>query len=153
MRAGVADGGGWAWVLVAGSAATSLLTLYVVAKVWNLAFWRAAPPGQAAAGTVLEAGDDSDDDSDPGPDGVFGTGDEGIGTTPPPAGQASAATLHGRAVTTTSRLPHPMVAATAATIAIGLAFTVFADPLTTYTDRTAAELLQRAPYIQEVLGR
>ncbi len=32
MRAGVADGGGWAWVLVAGSAATSLLTLYVVAR-------------------------------------------------------------------------------------------------------------------------
>lgn len=46
-----------------------------------------------------------------------------------------------------------MVAATAATIAIGLAFTVFADPLTAFTDRTAAELLQRTPYIQEVLGR
>ncbi|MCF2436435.1 hypothetical protein LV779_27435 [Streptomyces thinghirensis] len=36
MRAGVDNGGGWAWALVAGSAATSLLTLYVMAKVWNL---------------------------------------------------------------------------------------------------------------------
>lgn len=151
MRAGVADGGGWAWLLVAGSAATSLLTLYVVAKVWNLAFWRAAPPGQAATGTVLESGDDSDDDADAGPDRIRGTGDEGITPAHRPAGQAVAATL--RAVTTTSRLPRTMVAATAATIAIGLAFTVFADPLTAYTDRTAAELLQRTPYVQEVLGR
>lgn len=44
MRAGVADGGVWAWILVIGSAVASLLTLYVMAKVWNLAFWRAAPP-------------------------------------------------------------------------------------------------------------
>lgn len=46
MRAGVADGSVWAWILVIGSTATSLLTLYVMAKVWNLAFWRAAPPGR-----------------------------------------------------------------------------------------------------------
>ncbi|WP_030734897.1 Na+/H+ antiporter subunit D [Streptomyces griseus] len=153
MRAGVADGSAWAWVLVAGSAATSLLTLYVVAKVWNLAFWRAAPPGQAATGTVLESGDDSDDDSDAGPDDIPGTGDEGIAPARRPEGRAVAATLHERAVTTTSRLPHPMVAATAATILFALAFTVFAAPLTAYTDRAAAELIQRTPYILEVLGR
>lgn len=46
MRAGVADGSVWAWLLVTGSAVTSLFTLYVMAKVWNLAFWRAAPPGR-----------------------------------------------------------------------------------------------------------
>ncbi|MCD9901554.1 Na+/H+ antiporter subunit D [Streptomyces sp. MT29] len=153
MRAGVADGSTWAWILVTGSVLTSLLTLYVTAKVWNLAFWRAAPPGQAEAGTVLESGDDSDDDTDEGPDGVPGTGDEGIEPVHRPAGQAVAATLHGRAVTTTSRLPRPMMAATAATIALALSFTVFAGPLTAFTDRSAVELLKRTPYIEEVLGK
>ncbi|MER6194676.1 Na+/H+ antiporter subunit D [Streptomyces cyaneofuscatus] len=153
MRAGVADGSTWAWILVAGSVVTSLLTLYVTAKVWNLAFWRAAPPGQAEAGTVLESGDDSDDDTDEGPDGVPGTGDEGIEPVHRPGGQAVAATLHGRAVTTTSRLPRPMMAATAATIALALSFTVFAGPLTAFTDRSAVELLKRTPYIEEVLGK
>jgi len=153
MRAGVADGSTWAWILVTGSVLTSLLTLYVTAKVWNLAFWRAAPPGQPEAGTVLESGDDSDDDTDEGPDGVPGTGDEGIEPVHRPAGQAVAATLHGRAVTTTSRLPRPMMAATAATIALALSFTVFAGPLTAFTDRSAVELLKRTPYIEEVLGK
>ncbi|MFD6799281.1 Na+/H+ antiporter subunit D [Streptomyces cyaneofuscatus] len=153
MRAGVADGSTWAWILVAGSVVTSLLTLYVTAKVWNLAFWRAAPPGQAEAGTVLESGDDSDDDTDEGPDGVPGTGDEGIEPVHRPGGQAVAAMLHGRAVTTTSRLPRPMMAATAATIALALSFTVFAGPLTAFTDRSAVELLKRTPYIEEVLGK
>ncbi|MEU6628717.1 Na+/H+ antiporter subunit D [Streptomyces parvus] len=153
MRAGVADGSAWAWILVAGSVVTSLLTLYVTAKVWNLAFWRAAPPGQAESGTVLESGDDSDDDTDEGPDGVPGTGDEGIAVLDRPAEGASTATLQARAVTTTSRLPRPMMAATAATVALALSFTVFAGPLTAFTDRSAVELLERTPYIEEVLGR
>ncbi|MGW2278185.1 Na+/H+ antiporter subunit D [Streptomyces sp. NPDC001770] len=154
MRAGVADGSVWAWLLVAGSTATSLLTLYVMAKVWNLAFWRDAPPGQALDGTVLEAdSDEDDDDTDVGPDRMPGTGDEPVSQRPGPAGRAFAATLHGRAITTTTRLPRTMVAATAAGVAISLSFTVFAGPLTTYTDRAAAELLRRTPYIEEVLGR
>ncbi|WP_335939246.1 Na+/H+ antiporter subunit D [Streptomyces sp. PTD5-9] len=154
MRAGVEEGGGWAWLLVAGSAATSLLTLYVMAKVWNLAFWRTAPPGQAAYGTVLESDSDEDDsDMDSGPDHIRGSGDESVPHRHEPAGRAVAATLHGRAVTTTTRLPRPMTAATAAAVAFGLAFTVFAGPLTSYTDRAAAELLARAPYTEAVLGR
>ncbi|ARF75891.1 Na+/H+ antiporter subunit D [Kitasatospora albolonga] len=153
MRAGVADGSTWAWVLVAGSVVTSLLTLYVVAKVWNLAFWRAAPPGQAETGTVLESGDDSDDDIDEGPDGLPGTGDERVAPAPATAGGPVAAKLREKAVTTTSRLPWPMTAATAATVVLALAFTVFAGPLAAYTDRSAVELLERTPYIEEVLGR
>ncbi|MFI9626368.1 Na+/H+ antiporter subunit D [Streptomyces sp. NPDC052042] len=154
MRAGVADGGAWAWLLVAGSAVTSLLTLYVVAKVWNLAFWRTAPPGQAATGTVLESDSEEDDtDVDPGPDHIPGSGDESVRHRHEPAGRAVAATLHGRAVTTTTRLPRRMTTATAAAVALGLAFTVFAGPLTSYTDRAAAELLARSPYTEAVLGR
>ena len=40
LQAGVAEGGPLAWVLVAGSVITSLLTLYAIGRVWNLAFWR-----------------------------------------------------------------------------------------------------------------
>jgi multicomponent Na+:H+ antiporter subunit D len=40
MQAGVADGSPLAWLLVAGSVVTSLLTLYAIGRVWNLAFWR-----------------------------------------------------------------------------------------------------------------
>ncbi|MFF9072067.1 Na+/H+ antiporter subunit D [Streptomyces sp. NPDC014735] len=154
MRAGVEDGGAWAWLLVVGSAVTSLLTLYVVAKVWNLAFWRAAPPGQAAYGTVLESGSDEGDiDIGPGPDHIPGSGDEPVPHRHEPAGRAVAATLHGHAVTTTTQLPRPMTAATAAAVALQLAFTVFAGPLTSYADRSAVELLGRSPYTEAVFGR
>jgi multicomponent Na+:H+ antiporter subunit D len=40
IQAGVDDGAVLSWLLVAGSALTSLLTLYALARVWNLAFWR-----------------------------------------------------------------------------------------------------------------
>jgi multicomponent Na+:H+ antiporter subunit D len=39
LQAGVAQGGVLAWALVAGSLLTSLLTLYAIGRVWNLAFW------------------------------------------------------------------------------------------------------------------
>jgi multicomponent Na+:H+ antiporter subunit D len=44
LQAGVDDGGGIAYALVAGGVLTSLLTLYAVARVWSLAFWRLPPP-------------------------------------------------------------------------------------------------------------
>lgn len=69
------------------------------------------------------------------------------------AGQVVAATLHGQSVTTTTRPPRAMTAATAGAVAFGLAFTVLAGPLAAYTDRSAAELIARTPYVEEVLGR
>nr|MDT0657070.1 Na+/H+ antiporter subunit D [Micromonospora sp. DSM 115978] len=99
LQAGVQEGGNLAWVLVAGGAVTSLLTLYATMKAWNLAFWRT--PKLAA------------------PDA--------------PAG-----------------LPALMVGPTAALVAFSVALTVAAGPLYTVSADAAANLWDRAPYIDAV---
>ncbi|HEX4817604.1 MAG TPA: Na+/H+ antiporter subunit D [Nonomuraea sp.] len=53
VQAGLAAGGPLAVTLVAGGLATSLLTLYAVAKTWGKAFWRV--PRQVRTGTVVES--------------------------------------------------------------------------------------------------
>ncbi|WP_019545706.1 Na+/H+ antiporter subunit D [Streptomyces sulphureus] len=63
LRAGVADGSVLAYVLVAGGTLTSLLTLYAMAKVWNLAFWRAAPAELYEVGAVLDS-EETDEETD-----------------------------------------------------------------------------------------
>ncbi len=40
LLAGAQVGGWQVWILIAGAVATSLLTLYAVMRVWNMAFWR-----------------------------------------------------------------------------------------------------------------
>lgn len=61
VSAGVQQGDLLAYVLIAGSLLTSLLTLYAVGRVWNLAFWRAPtcalPDGQPqpSSGLMLAA--------------------------------------------------------------------------------------------------
>ncbi|SNT60346.1 multicomponent Na+:H+ antiporter subunit D [Asanoa hainanensis] len=105
IEAGAAVGGGLRWALVAGALATSLLTLYAVARVWNLAFWRKPVTMRAAAGP-LDA----------------------------PA------------------LPRLMVGSTIALVVLGIALTGIAGPLFDLTGDAAADLLERAPYVDAVRG-
>ncbi|GAA3614143.1 Na+/H+ antiporter subunit D [Microlunatus ginsengisoli] len=60
LQAGVQFGTPLAYVLVAGGVATSLLTLYAMAKVWNRAFWRGGPEpdehGRVAEGSRMPVG-------------------------------------------------------------------------------------------------
>lgn len=79
LRAGVDDGGVLAYVLVAGGTATSLLTLYALAKAWNLAFWRAPTPEMCAVGTVLDTAE-TDSDTEDGDDDAPVTGGASAGT-------------------------------------------------------------------------
>lgn len=124
LEAGAHDGSALAWVLVAGSVVTSLLTLYAVARVWSKAFWRAradAPEGHLAAAlppTLVEDDTDVlyDDRDDPG------------------------------------RMPALMLAPTAALVVVGLALTVLAGPILGVADRAAADLLDRSVYVGAVLG-
>ncbi|MGV0696809.1 Na+/H+ antiporter subunit D [Mycobacterium novum] len=124
LQAGVRDGSVLAWCLVGGAVVTSLLTLFVLARVWTRAFWRLrsdAPEGELvrAAPPVLldDIGEVAFDDR----------ADVG-------------------------RMPIGMVVPTVGLIVLGLAFTVMAGPIFGYADRAAAEVLDRGEYISAVLA-
>jgi multicomponent Na+:H+ antiporter subunit D len=55
VEAGAARGGALAWLLVAGSLVTSLLTLYALMRFWSLAFWRTHAQPVHPAGPALPA--------------------------------------------------------------------------------------------------
>lgn len=124
LEAGGRDGSVLAWTLVAGSALTSLLTLYAVTRVWTMAFWRDridAPEGARAAATPVALLDDAGDID-------FADRDD------------------------VGRMPAGMLLPTMALIGVGLALTVAAGPIFAYSDRAAAEILDRNDYITAVLG-
>ncbi|OLO99950.1 Na+/H+ antiporter subunit D [Mycolicibacterium porcinum] len=124
LEAGAANGSVLAWILVTGSVVTSLLTLYVVARVWTKAFWRAradAPEGHLAAAAPSVLLDDIED--------IQFADRDSVG-----------------------RMPVGMLAPTGALIAVGLALTVAAGPIFSYSERAAAEVLDRGQYISAVLG-
>ncbi|MDT5092223.1 MAG: multicomponent Na+:H+ antiporter subunit [Mycobacterium sp.] len=126
LQAGADSGSVLAWILVGGGVVTSLLTLYVVARVYSKAFWRSradAPEGalSSAAPTVLL--EDADDD-------VAFIDRDDVG-----------------------RMPVGMLVPTMALIGVGLAITVLAGPFFSYADRAAADVLDRRQYISVVLER
>jgi len=127
LEAGAQSGSVLAWILVAGSVITSLLTLYVVARVWTKAFWRAradAPEGNlstTAPGALLDHPEDSADTEYVDRDDV-------------------------------GRMPVGMLVPTGALIVVGLSLTVLAGPIFAYSDRAADEVLDRGQYISAVLG-
>jgi multicomponent Na+:H+ antiporter subunit D len=124
LEAGAQDGSVLAWLLVGGSVVTSLLTLYVVSRVWTLAFWRTrtdAPEGDVAAASPSALLDDTAD-----------------------------ILLVDR--TDVGRMPVGMLVPTGALIAVGLTLTVLAGPIVAFSDRAAAEVLDRDRYISAVLG-
>jgi multicomponent Na+:H+ antiporter subunit D len=57
-----------------------------------------------------------------------------------------------RAGKSVTLLPRTMVGSTLGLVIFGVALTVFAGPLFRVADRSAVEMLDRAPYIQAVLG-
>ena len=180
LRAGIEDGGVLAYLLVAGGTLTSLLTLYALAKAWNLAFWRAATPEMCAVGTVLDTSEgnspeegEGDGDSDDSGNGNGGTEAPGPGGQSGPSGPRDdgavgnegdggavavrrprrkvTPTFGGQEITTSSTLPASMTGSTIALVLFGLAFTVAAGPLFGLTDRAAHEVMARTPYVEAVV--
>jgi len=116
-----------AWLLVGGSVVTSLLTLYVVMRVWSKAFWRArddAPEGELADSAPSALIDQTEYTDDV----LFAERDD------------------------VGRMPIGMLAPTMALIGVGLALTVAAGPIFGYSDRAADEVLDPAQYTSAVLG-
>ncbi len=124
LQAGSADGSVLAWMLVAGGTITSLLTLYVVARVWTKAFWRAradAPEGDLADNTPSALLDDASD--------ISLADREDVG-----------------------RMPAFMLMPTIGLVIVGLSLTVFAGRIVDISDRAAADLRDRSVYIDAVRG-
>jgi multicomponent Na+:H+ antiporter subunit D len=123
LEAGAQDGSVLAWLLVGGSVITSLLTLYVITRVWTKAFWRSredAPEGHLAAAAPAALLDDSEDIE----------------------------LVHRDDV---GRMPVGMLAPTGALIAVGLTLTVLAGPIFAYSERAADQILDREEYISAVV--
>ena len=127
LEAGSRDGSVLAWLLVGSSVVTSLLTLYVMARVWTLGFWR--PRVDAPEGALATAGPSALlDDTEAAADIAFTDRDD------------------------VGRMPVGMLAPTVAMIAVGLALTVFAGPIFGYAEQAATEVLDRSQYLTAVLG-
>lgn len=168
LSAGVQSGSVLAWLIVGGAVLTSLLTLYAMATVWVLAFWR--PRDQLPAPVDDTPDEESDDEpSDDraavpaylgagaprGDDPVFSGALLGRPTYGGrPAGEPRGAgtvgqTARGDAVAP-SPLPRVMTAATGTLVALGVALTVVAGPLYGIADRSGADLVARTPYLEAV---
>ncbi len=124
VQAGVDDASWLAWLVVAGAIATSLLTLYAIAKTWNRAFWR---PRSEAADLP---------DTDPGVS----------------RGTKSGVRWDTDLLPLDTRLPAGMVLPAAALVAVSCLLTVVAGPLYDVSAAAAAELRDRAVYVSAVLG-
>ncbi len=162
LQAGLDDGSWLALVLVAGGTLTSLLTLYAVAKTWALAFWR-SPEQAHEMGRLLSDPDGTSDDGQSAPAMVEHRGHVHVGAVAFGREDVSAARdVHDsesserdlqqllEAGTLPQRLPWLMTWPTAGLITVSLALTVLAGPLFGYTDRAAADLLSRTPYLTAV---
>jgi multicomponent Na+:H+ antiporter subunit D len=157
-EAGLRVGTPLAIAVVAAGILTSLLTLYAIAKSWNLAFWRT--PAQAhemaeqlsvaarSAGAAVRSR---------GPvhvgAGVFGAPDLDEAASIIDENDQTNKDFHQLLgeESLPSRLPRTMVGATAGLVAVSLGITVVAGPLFGYTDRTAHDILNRGVYISSVL--
>lgn len=113
-----------AWILVTGSVVTSLLTLYVMARIWTKGFWR--PRADAPEGEL----------ADQGPSALIDERDEGAFSDREDVG----------------RMPAMMVLPTFAMVVAGLVLTLWAGPIFDFTDSAATDVVHRGVYVEAVLG-
>ena len=124
LEAGAQDGSVLAWVLVGGGVRHQPADAVRVARVWTKAFWRARADAPEGAPRRRRRPAALLDDSE---DIAFIDRDD------------------------VGRMPVGMLLPTGALIAVGLALTVLAGPIFAYSERAAAEVLDRGQYISAVL--
>jgi multicomponent Na+:H+ antiporter subunit D len=163
LQAGLDLGSPLAITLVAGGVVTSLLTLYAVAKTWTIAFWRTPEQAHETAQALPIPGAEADAQH-PTVSMIRHRGHVHVGGTAYAAQDLEEARrvrdedapdrdLYQliRDDELPDRLPLSMTLPTAALVAFSLTFTLVAGPLFGYTDRTAADLERRTPYLEAVL--
>ena len=157
VEAGLRTGTALAYALVVASMVTSLLTLYAMAKAWNLAFWRTPAEAHETARALSD------------PEGteelvhhrdhvhvhgsIFEARDLEEARRVVDVEEAEVLDLHQllERDALPPRLPVTMVAVTGALIAFSLSLSLVAGPLFGYAHRAAADLLDRQTYIGAVL--
>lgn len=138
LRAGAELGTPLAWAAMVGGVVTSLLTLMAMAKVWNRAFWGAAPAEEQRPGT----GDQPEPErvaAEPGGDAAGHHEETDIEVDE-----------YEEANGSRKLMPPVMALATTGLVLFSLALTVFAGPLMGYADR-ATEALRDGSYVAAVL--
>ena len=133
LEAGVGLGTPLAYVLVGASVLTSLLTLLVMVRVWNRAFWRTPEDAVHPDPILLATGNDGSS--------LRHSGE---------VNEKSSGKFSGRDAV--ALLPRTMVYPTVGLVALGVSLTVLAGPLFSLSDDAAQDLLDRTPYIEAVLG-
>jgi multicomponent Na+:H+ antiporter subunit D len=159
--AGLRIGTPLAYAVVAAGMLTSLLTLYAVAKAWNLAFWRTPEQAHETAqhlsdagrrsrfGQVVQHRDHVHVGAHP-----YGARDLDEARSILDEDDVSHQDLHQlmEEGSVPSRLPRTMVGATAALVVLSLGLTAVAGPVFGYTGRAAHDLLDRGLYVSSVLS-
>ncbi|MET0523996.1 MAG: Na+/H+ antiporter subunit D [Nocardioides sp.] len=158
--AGIRVGTPLAYVVVAAGMLTSLLTLYAVAKAWNLAFWRT--PEEAHDMTRALTGEAQRTHEHHVVEhrghvhigaSTFATMDREEARSIIDEDDGSNQDLFqlSQQDALPTRLPRTMVGATASLVTVSLAFTIVAGGLFGYAERAAEDLLDRDGYIDAVL--
>ncbi len=137
IQGGVQDASPLAYLLVAGAAVTSLLTLYAMARVWARAFWQRSVTDL----TEKDAATAGPPTARPG-----GTGST-ASTQLLQIDPQRLATLQAMA---DRPVPRGMMMPAAGLVIVSVALTLLAGPLFGVTDRAATDLLARQPYIEAV---
>lgn len=130
LDASVQKGGWEAYTMAGVGVFVSLLTLMVLARVWNRVFWRRPEDAEFPDPILLAQTRD---------------GDYGVLT----SGQTASGAYSEKDVTL---LPRTMVGSTAALVAVGVALTVFAGPIFDFSGAAAHSLDDQQTYIRAVLG-
>ncbi|WP_172121354.1 Na+/H+ antiporter subunit D [Actinomyces faecalis] len=151
MRAGAQVGTPLAWLLVVTSVVASLLTLYVMAKVWNRAFWgEVRVVGARRTGTSRSVKPSA---STVHPEETTAQQASAPVTTVTPAVREGGTPAAPAVASTYVAEPMPgvMVGASLGLIAVSLALTVAAGPLYEFCEHAATMLLSDG-YVTTVLG-
>ncbi len=167
IQAAADDATPLAYLLIAGSLATSLLTLYAVSRVWSRAFWR-TPGGDRVANAMA----DTDTSTAPLPlpgataasaasaattatgvtqtgSGVTQTGSDAAERQLTPTGALWVAARAGAAL---NPIPRGMTAPAAFLVVVSTSITLVAGPLMNYADAASTELRARSPYVSSVFS-